>query len=556
MNKYILAIIFILWNSLHIWFLKINDILKIPDSFAYLQMAHYFKNTSIGWFWNWWFGFLYSMPIALVWKIAENDILSAFIVNMALFNLFVLACYLIWKNYLKSEYNALFLILIFLSPILLNYNINILSENIYLPLFLILFIWILRYRDIPDFSWSIFLWLMLALLYFTRAEAFIYLWSIWLIILYLLLSGKITFGKAFFNYLTVIISFFIFISPYLFHLHSITWERWLTNKWSANLRQAELRWVSKMDDDGFEQAVWELTSDNHHLIAWFAWWLKYDKPEESQSFKYYLLNNPQKIIERIKENQIKLYTNNLPNLIIWNAFSLYKIEWNQIFYQNKLFLILLIIPFLLIFYSLIILIKNWDWYFVFSFASLFTVASLFFTLFFVLDRYFLVFLPIFIFLIVYSIEKLWTEISEFLENTKYILFSILFIWIYSLWTFSYYNTFKNEDTKYQVKKIAWEWIKQNDFRTNLKIMERFPVVTYYAWARERWLTPYTQKLSSLAEYARFNEINYLVVDSIDFKKYRPNLIFLLNNSNIKLPWFEKIKEFENAWEKVILYRIK
>ncbi|MDD5769464.1 MAG: hypothetical protein PHE25_00705 [Candidatus Gracilibacteria bacterium] len=556
MNKYILAIIFILGNSLHIWFLKINDILKIPDSFAYLQMAHYFKNTSIGGFGNGWFGFLYSMPIALVGKIAENDILSAFIVNMALFNLFVLACYLIGKNYLKSEYNALFLILIFLSPILLNYNINILSENIYLPLFLILFIGILRYRDIPDFSGSIFLGLMLALLYFTRAEAFIYLGSIGLIILYLLLSGKITFGKAFFNYLTVIISFFIFISPYLFHLHSITGERGLTNKGSANLRQAELRGVSKMDDDGFEQAVGELTSDNHHLIAGFAGGLKYDKPEESQSFKYYLLNNPQKIIERIKENQIKLYTNNLPNLIIGNAFSLYKIEGNQIFYQNKLFLILLIIPFLLIFYSLIILIKNGDGYFVFSFASLFTVASLFFTLFFVLDRYFLVFLPIFIFLIVYSIEKLGTEISEFLENTKYILFSILFIGIYSLGTFSYYNTFKNEDTKYQVKKIAGEWIKQNDFRTNLKIMERFPVVTYYAGARERWLTPYTQKLSSLAEYARFNEINYLVVDSIDFKKYRPNLIFLLNNSNIKLPGFEKIKEFENAGEKVILYRIK
>jgi hypothetical protein len=28
--------------------------------------------------------------------------------------------------------------------------------------------------------------------------------------------------------------------------------------------------VSKMDDDGFEKAVGELTSDNHRLIAGFA----------------------------------------------------------------------------------------------------------------------------------------------------------------------------------------------------------------------------------------------------------------------------------------------
>jgi hypothetical protein len=45
---------------------------------------------------------------------------------------------------------------------------------------------------------------------------------------------------------------------------------------------------------------------------------------------------------------------------------------------------------------------------------------------------------------------------------------------------SYYNTFASEDAKYEVKKIAGERLKENDFRTNLKVMERFPVVTYYA----------------------------------------------------------------------------
>lgn len=561
MQKYFFPIIFILWNILHISFLRLNEVLKIADSFAYLQMAHHLKNFSVDWFGNWWFGFLYSLPIAVADFFVKNDMIASFIVNILLFNLFVLICYILGKNYLNLKYNILFIILIFLSPILLNYNIHILSENIYILLFLILFIWVLQYKNIINFSGNVFLWLMLALLYYTRAEAFIYIWSIWLIILFLFIIWKISFLKAFFNYITVIIAFFIFILPYLFYLHSFTWERWLTNKWSANLRQAELRWVSKMDDDGFEQAVWELTLDNKHLIAWFAWWLKYDKPQKWESFKNYLLKNPEKIIERIKENQIKLYTNNLPNLILWNAQTLYKIDGSKFFYQNKIFLIILIIPILFLFYWIFTLIKNWESYFVFSFLSFFFVWSFFFTLFFVLDRYFVIFIPIFIFFIVYGLEKLIFHLGkgeneEVLENTKYIFISLLLIWIYSLWILSYYNTFKNEDAKYEVKKIAWEWLRKNDFRTNLRIMERFPIVTYYSNSKERWLTPYTSKLENLVEYAKYHDVHYLVVDSIDFYKYRPKLSFLFDKPNEKYLWIEKIKTFEKNGEKVILYRIK
>jgi hypothetical protein len=108
---------------------------------------------------------------------------------------------------------------------------------------------------------------MLALLYFTRAEAFIYLGSIGLIFGYLWLSGKQSFGKTLTDGLTVILTFFVCIFPYLFYMHSFTGEWGLTNKGSSNLRQADLRGVSKMDDDGFEQAVGELRPDNHGLIA-------------------------------------------------------------------------------------------------------------------------------------------------------------------------------------------------------------------------------------------------------------------------------------------------
>lgn len=555
MQKYIFPIIFILWNILHISFLRLNEVLKIADSFAYLQMAHHLKNFSLEWFGNGWFGFLYSIPIAIADIFIQNDMIATLGVNILLFNLLAWLCYILWRNYLSFKYNILFIILIFLSPILLNYNIHILSENIYIPLFLILFVGILKYKEIPDFSGSVFLGLMIALLYYTRSEAFIYLGSIGLIIFFLLITKRISFTKAFLNYTTVIVSFFIFILPYIFYLHSFTGEWWITNKWSSNLRQAELRWVSKMDDDGFEQAVWELTTDNKHLIAGFAGWLKYDAPQKWESFKNYLLENPTKVLERIEENQIKLYSNNLPNLILGNAQTLYKIEGSKIFYQNPLFFIVLIIPALLWIYGMIALIRNGEWYFVWSFVSFFAIASVFFTLFFVLDRYFVIFVPIFIFFIVYGVENTWKYLKNYLENSKYLFASLLLIGIYSLWILSYYNTFKNEDAKYEVKKIAGEWLKENDFRTNLRVMERFPVVTYYSWSWERWLTPYTSKLENLVEYARYHDVHYLVVDSIDFYTYRPDLRFLFDESEKKYNGMEKIQEFEKNGEKVILYRI-
>jgi hypothetical protein len=37
---------------------------------------------------------------------------------------------------------------------------------------------------------------------------------------------------------------------------------------------------------------------------------------QGESFKNYLLKNPQKVVERIGENQEKLFTQNLPHLAL------------------------------------------------------------------------------------------------------------------------------------------------------------------------------------------------------------------------------------------------
>lgn len=557
MNKFIIALIFIIWNLIHFYFFWLNDVLKNADSFAYLQMAYNLKHFSIDGFWTGWFWFVYSMWIAFFNFFISNDFYAGLFFNLVCLNLIWWLCYLLWRNYFLDKYNNLFLILVFLSPILLNYNISILSENIYIPLFLILFLSVLIFKDIPYVRTSVFLWFILALMYLTRSEAFIYIWSVWLVFLYLLIAKKIPFSQFVKNSLALIISFLIFITPYLFYMHSLTWEWWLTNKWSSNLRQAELRWVNKMDDDWFEKAVWELTPDSHHLMAWFAWGLKYEKSYDNITLKEFVLKNPEQFFQRFLQNQYKLYSQNLFHLISGDAKELYFLPWSKLISGNILFLAIVLIPILLMFYWIIAFLREKNYYLIFSFLSFFLTASFFFTLFFVLDRYFVIFVPLFLFFIVYWVQEIRIR-SNYFEIPKYILTSILLLSIYLLWIFSFYNSNKEQDEYYSLKKTAWEWLWDYHFwKTNLKILERFPIVTYYSWSKQRWITPYTDNIKDVIEYAKFNKIDYLVVDSMDFLKYRPGLSFLLN-SNIKyFPWMTKLKEFDNQkWQKVIIYRFE
>jgi len=94
---------------------------------------------------------------------------------------------------------------------------------------------------------------------------------------------------------------------------------------------------------------------------------------------------------------------------------------------------------------------------------------------------------------------------------------------------------------------------------HLNILERFPVTTYYSWTNHRFITPYTDSLKDLLIYARFNKIDYLIVDTIDFAKYRPDLKFLLDEQQ-DFEWLEKVKVFKKDFnwkqQKVIIYKIK
>ena len=90
--------------------------------------------------------------------------------------------------------------------------------------------------------------------------------------------------------------------------------------------------------------------------------------------------------------------------------------------------------------------------------------------------------------------------------------------------------------------------------TDFKILERFPIVTFYSGTKNRYITPYTDKLSDIIEYAKYNEIDILIVDTMDFVTYRPKLSFLLDETK-NHPGLIPIKVWEDRDDKVIIYKI-
>ncbi len=559
----LLTLILFLGTLFHIGFLHLNEVLKVADSFAYLQMAYFLWELSPNGLGTGWFGFLYSLPIALIDTLVWNDFQSAQIVNLILLNISAVLVWMIARKILSESSAYLVVILFFLSPTLLHFHLHILSENIYIPLFLLLFllVWnfvetlsekntLMKGRDMMLIAF------VLALMYFTRAEAFIYILSLCTLWVILLIQKKISWIQMFCLWILFCITFFLCIFPYLFHLHSLSGEWSLTNKWASNLRQAELRGVEKMDDAGFERAVAELTPDNTQLIAGFAGGMSYTEPQIDMSLREMFWKNPEKFIGRIFINQKKLYTHNLPEIFLWKSVKLFSSDDAR--FANIFFLICLCIPLVIVLWWAITLYQK-QRNFVMIFLCFFLLASLFFTLFFTLNRYFLIFFPGMLIFFVHG-----AHILPKISGKKILTYTSIawYIWLCLLSVSVYSKTESPKDDFYALKKEAGMWlnntIQQGEWLSfrhdNLRIMERFPVVTYYAGSRERFITPYTDDIQDVYEYGRFNDIDFLVVDTMDFQRYRPDLIHALENTPEN---FENVREFHGLmWEKVILYRLR
>ncbi len=98
------------------------------------EMLHELSSEGLG---TGWFGFLYSLTFAPFIEWSRNDILLAQTLNLVLLNISALLLYTITKKLFQANIWRLLVVGIFLlSPVYLHFSIHVLSENLYIPLFL------------------------------------------------------------------------------------------------------------------------------------------------------------------------------------------------------------------------------------------------------------------------------------------------------------------------------------------------------------------------------------------------------------------------------------
>ena len=549
--------ILIFWVLLRVNLMMQNNILFNADGFAYLQMSHYLNAGSLEGLGTWWFGFLYSACISLFDFVVNNSFLSSQIVNLILFFIGGILLFFIAQKYLHMYYNWVLIALYTFSSPLIYYNINILSENLYIVLFLWLVLILLAYLDHEEVYKLWLAWVMVWLMYITRGEAFIYLIPLICISLCVSVARHKELWTFLWGIVTLLLWFFIIAGPYIYYLHSITGEWGLTNKWASNIRQAMMRGIERMDDEGFERAVGELTDDKKHLKSGFVGGLKYEKAESGYGLFDYIEKNQEKFFSTWRQNTEKLFIEIMPKMIIGDFIQAYKSP--DFKYKDYTFIYyILFIPLFFTAYGMALMYLDKRRFVLFIFTPFFLTACAFFTMFFVLERYFIILLPLFLLFMVYGMQGLWRKITV-IQNVRLVLYGGTILAISLLGLNTYYNNLNV--LPYSAKKNAWVWLQKNlekefPWKKTVKIMERFPVVTYYSGTWERWLTPYANQADLLA-YAKANDIDVLVVDSLDFKTYRPQLAYLLDEKSIlKSNLLDLIYKEQKYGEKVILYKIK
>jgi len=524
-NK-IIGLIFILWVSLHIYILQINQIVKTNIWFENIKLINNFKDLSITGVWDFSIWFLYSLLIAPVDIFIKNHLLSSQIINIILLIISWLLLFNLWKKYLHPTYNTLAIILFFISSNIIDYTNNI--NEINLSITLILLFTLLIHKLLSETSirsmnikvhWinvkvtnnkdiikkSIFVWLGLSLLFFTIQISIVFLISILFILIYFLLIKKLSFKILLISYSTIILTFLIFISPYI-----------------------------------------------------YIWWIK------SYTNNNLSLINSSKIINSSWENiflknEKDFFSIIFPRVVLGNIMDSY-VDTSFILYNNKIFFIIMLTPILFFIFGIYkllfdkrVLITE-KRYLLPIFLSLFILINLLLGLSIFSNNYFIVLLPIIILITCFGAQNIILFEIELLSAIKFLTISFIFISIYTQWTIHYFTYNFYNDNKYEIIKEMWLWLKDNK-KPNIKIMETLPIVSYYSWGNKTFALPKTDKIEDIILYAKNNKINYLVIDSLLLSKNNPWLKYILED-NYKNNSIEKIKEVKKIWQKVILYKFK
>lgn len=186
-----------------------------------------------------------------------------------------------------------------------------------------------------------------------------------------------------------------------------------------------MRGVETMDDAGFEQAVAELTDDKTAFKSGFVGGLPYKKADGEYSLRMLIEKDSAAFIERWKQNVGKLGSETLPKMLLGESLK-YRQDSTFKFSGNPLFIGLLFVPLFFTVYGIILLYFDRRRFPLYTFGLLFMTASIFFTMFFVLERYFIPFLPILLIFTAYGVQGFLRSIER-IQIIRILLFGGIII---------------------------------------------------------------------------------------------------------------------------------
>ncbi len=465
--------------------------------------------------------------IATFSLIFKNIELSGRLVSIFFNVLLIFPTYYLAKKFYNKDVAFISVLLVIFHPLLIKFSTIILSASTYtfLVLLTITLTWItLKKKEkllplVGGFT--------LGLITLTNSEGIFFIFPILVWFVYIFNNQKVVFKKILFFLSLFLIGFFIIYLPYALHLHTITGEWKLNDK----TKEAFILGRERYNPYYTEKILGELSEDDlNHKI-------------ELEKEKSLFLTMKNYGFKRVLKDYFQ------------NVYNIFKIVI-PILMVSPILIFFLIINFLFIKLEKDKIIKE---LFLLSFLI---VPLLFYPLFAIDTRYFMPAIPILFIWIARGIKESQNFLIQKLNSftfkktnwyNSFLNYLIIIIILLTLIKPTI-TEIKNYDPLESLElKEAGFWLKNNSKNNNFLIMSRRPQISYYAEGGYIMI-PY-ENHSKIFNYAYYHDVDYVVIDEKVILRLRPNLLFLLNESNVpeELKLIYKIDNRKG--HKIMIYKL-
>lgn len=372
------------------------------------------------------------------------------------------------------------------------------------------------------------------LAYLTRPEAIAYLAVGGGILALVKFSEKRLFERATLVGLSLYLAgFLLFFMPYAYYVYRETGS-WMVSE-KAGVTFVTCLGLSEGDTGAFDSATWGLDSTGREVFFFSR--ESYDVsmidvirayPAE---FLQLLVRNVRRFIGSLLSTRLLSYY-----LLPLMGVAFFKSAWNKARAKGELLLL----------------------------ASLTPVSV--FLLFFVQDRYIATLLPIVIIWLALGAYELGVWLKTTVENLlgdrllqlgnlrKSLLAipTVALILFFALLQPRIIQQYTNIGSFRPEHKTVGLWLRDNISRDSV-VMSRYPAIAFYA--DTRWEPTPNAEYAQVLDYARFNGVDYFVLDEGETRDLRPQLAFLLDEDAVP-PELELIHVHRSTRGKLTIFELK